>query len=165
MPTHYKGKPEEVRALDAFIKFTRACSSLESRLMAHETLDELTLTQFGVLETLFHLGPLCQGELSQKLLKSTGNITFVLDNLEKNDLVRRIRSQEDRRMVMIELTPAGEKLIREVLPGHVAAITEEMNVLSPDELVEFDRLCRKLGKALREEPQTEPAASAEQEPG
>jgi MarR family transcriptional regulator, 2-MHQ and catechol-resistance regulon repressor len=164
MPTHYKGKPEEVLALDAYVKFTRACSSLEARVMSHNALNELTLSQFGVLETLLHLGTMCQGELSQKLLKSTGNMTFVLDNLEKNGMIRRIRSKEDRRMVMIEMTPAGEKLIREVLPKQVEAITHEMSVLSPDELTEFGRLCRKLGKGRRGEQRPEPVSSTDQEP-
>src|SRR6266508_1615661 len=105
MPTHYKGTPQEELALNTLIKLTRATNSLESRLFAHGTLDKLTPSQFGVLETLYHLGSLCQGQLSQKLLRSTGNMTMVVDNLEKNGLVRRVRSSEDRRMINIELMP------------------------------------------------------------
>lgn len=147
MPSHYKGSPEEIAALDAFIKFTRANSSLESRLLARGGLHGLTLSQFGVMETLYHLGPLCQGTLSQKLLKSTGNITLVLDNLEKHGLARRVRSAEDRRMVMIELTPQGQELIEKVLPEQIGVIVEEMSVLTPEELRELGRLTKKLGTA------------------
>ena len=146
MPTHYKGKPEEILALDTFIKFTRAMSSLEARILAHGTLGKLTLSQFGVLEALYHLGPLCQGELSQKLLKSTGNMTMVVDNLEKSGLVRRVRSAEDRRMISIELTQAGKALIERVLPVHVASIVAELSVLTPAEQATLGEICRKLGK-------------------
>jgi MarR family 2-MHQ and catechol resistance regulon transcriptional repressor len=145
MPTHYQGTPEEILALDAFIKFTRANSSLEARLLGRGSLDGLTLTQFGVLETLFHLGPLCQGELSQKLLKSTGNMTLVLDNLEKYGLVRRVRTLEDRRMVRVELTGQGRERIEQVLPQQIAVIVEEMSALTPEEQAELGRLAKKLG--------------------
>lgn len=106
MPTHYQGSPKEVQALNTFIKFTCAANAFEARLYQRGVIEDLTPSQFGILETLFHLGPLCQGEVSSKLLKSTGNITLVLDNLEKRDLVQRVRGTEDRRMVMIYLTPA-----------------------------------------------------------
>lgn len=145
MPTHYQGAQEEVQALNTFIKLTRATSAFETRMLSHGTLGDITISQFGVLESLYHLGTMCQGTLSQKVLKSTGNITLVLDNLEKRGMVRRVRSAEDRRMIMIELLPAGKEWIEKVLPKHVQAIAEEMSVLTAEEQVELARLCRKLG--------------------
>jgi MarR family 2-MHQ and catechol resistance regulon transcriptional repressor len=145
MPTHYQGSPDEIRSLNTFIRFTRAYESFMARLMKRGSLGDLTLSQFGVLEVLYHLGPMCQGEVSTKLLKSSGNITLVLDNLEKRDLIQRRRDQQDRRMVMISLTPAGEKKIKEVLPLHIAAIVDELSELSPDEQQVFGDLCKKLG--------------------
>lgn len=145
MPTHYRGTEKERIALDAFIKFTRANSSLEAHLQSSGSLGDLTLTQFGVLETLYHLGTMCQGELSHKLLKSTGNMTLVLDNLEKHGLVKRVRSADDRRMVHVELTALGRARIEEVLPKQIAVIVEQMSVLSPQELTELGRMCKKLG--------------------
>ena len=150
MSTHYQGNPKEVLALDTFIKFTRAANSLESRLFQPEAIEDLTQSQFGVLETLYHLGPLCPGELSEKLLKSTGNMTLVLDNLEKRNLIQRTRSAEDRRMVSISLTPQGEDLIRRVIPQVVAVITAEMEVLSVEEQKTLGALCKVLGKKSRE---------------
>jgi len=148
MPTHYKGDPKSVLALDTFIKFSRAANAFESRLYQNCNLEDLSPSQFGVLETLYHLGPLCQGELSAKLLKSTGNITLVLDNLEKRGLVRRVRETQDRRMVKIFLTPEGEVLIRRVFPKIVKAITSEFGVLTAEEQAQLGVLCRKLGKKV-----------------
>ena len=102
MPTHYEGTPQEVLALNAFIKLTRATDSLLARLARREAFGDLTPRQFGVLESLYHLGPMRQGEISAKLLTSGGNITLVVENLEKGGLVRRERSLEDRRVVMAE---------------------------------------------------------------
>ncbi len=146
MPTHYQGSPREIQALDTFIKLTRATDSLLSRLAHRNTHPGLTTSQFGVLEALYHLGPLCQSVLGEKLLKSGGNITMVIDNLEKSGLVQRVRSTEDRRFITVSLTEKGRELIERIFPGHVQAITEEMSCLSSDEQQELGKLCRKLGK-------------------
>jgi MarR family 2-MHQ and catechol resistance regulon transcriptional repressor len=146
LPTHYQGKPSEVHALDAFIKLTRAVNSLTVRLVQGGTRGDLTPTQFGVLESLYHLGTMCPGEISTKLLTSGGNLTLVIDNLEKRGLVRRDRSEEDRRMIRVSLTDKGHQLIHELLPGHVAAITEQMSLLTPEEQRILGDLCLKLGK-------------------
>lgn len=149
MPTHYQGTPQEVQALDAFIKLTRAADSFSNRLHSHSTMGGLTPTQFGVLESLYHLGPMSQGEISAKLLKSGGNMTLVVDNLEKQGLVRRERGTKDRRVVTVSLTPAGRELIDDIFPAHVAAVVEEMSVLNTDEQKTLGRLCRKLGKGKK----------------
>jgi MarR family 2-MHQ and catechol resistance regulon transcriptional repressor len=154
MPTHYRGTPKETQALDAFIKLTRAAESVTARVEHRGSHGDLTPSQFGVLEALLHLGPMCQTDISKRLLKSTGNITLVIDNLEKRDLIRRVRSEEDRRFISIHLTPKGQELIEKLFPGNVAAITEEMSILDPSELDMLSRLTRKLGK--REEEPADP---------
>lgn len=146
MPTHYQGSPRETLALNTFIKLTRATDSLMQRLSQRSTQGDLTPTQFGVLETLHHLGPLCQTEISRKLLLSTANITLVIDNLEKCGLVQRTRSAEDRRYITVSLTEQGEELISELFPKHAASIVEELSALSPEEQDLLGELCRKLGK-------------------
>lgn len=60
MPTHYQGDPKAVQTLDTFVKLTRAANSIEARIFQQDTIERLTPSQFGVLETLFHLGPLRQ---------------------------------------------------------------------------------------------------------
>lgn len=151
MPTHYQGTPEEVLAMDTFIKLTRGTESLLARLAQRDTWGELTVRQFGALEALYHLGSLRQGELSEKLLKSGGNITLVVDNLEKRGLVRRERAAEDRRVVVATLTEAGQALIESLLPGHVRDVVEELSVLTSEEQATLGRLCRILGTRERHE--------------
>ena len=145
MGTRHKGPPSEVRALNGFIKLTRAAESTGARLAGLLTDANLTESQFGVLEALYHLGPMHQCDLATKLLRSSGNITLVLDNLEKRKLVRRQRETDDRRYITVHLTREGERLIRAVFPRHVANIVQVMSVLAPGEQEELARLCRKLG--------------------
>ncbi len=107
--------------------------------------DGLTGSQFGALEALYHLGPLNQTEIARKLLKSGGNITLVIDNLEKRELVLRRRDEEDRRVLTVHLTDQGHRMIRELFPRHAAAIAEEMSALTIAEQEDLGRLCRKVG--------------------
>lgn len=145
MPTHFRGTPQEEQALNTFIKLTRASNTFEARMLEFYNRENLTPSQFGVLETLYHLGPLCQGELSSKLLKSTGNITLVLDNLEKQNYIQRVRESEDRRMVTIHLTPAGKAVIVEIFPRFIQHLQRSLEPLTKDEMEMLGSLCRKLG--------------------
>jgi MarR family 2-MHQ and catechol resistance regulon transcriptional repressor len=143
--THYDGRAAERRALDAYIKLTRATSSVEARLAPGLADVGLTPTQLGILEALLHLGPLGQRTLGTKLLSSGGNITTVVDNLERRGLVRRERRDDDRRHVTVHLTPEGRRLISKVFPGHVRAIVAAFSALTPAEQETLGRLARKLG--------------------
>jgi MarR family transcriptional regulator, 2-MHQ and catechol-resistance regulon repressor len=145
MGTHYRGDARAVRALDAYIKLLRCSESVVSR--AHRrTGGDLTVSQFGVLESLYHLGPMHQRKIGTKLLKSGGNVTMVIDNLERRGLVQRRRDQKDRRFVSVHLTPAGESLIAEVFPRHVQSVLEELSQLDAAEQEALARLLRKLGR-------------------
>lgn len=149
MGTRYRGSEEEQRTLNAFIKLTRASESVNSRLARYLAEEKLTISQFGTLEALLHLGPLNQKELGQKLLKSGGNITLVIDNLEKNGLVTRSTNPGDRRSVIINLTPKGQEFIESYFPRHLEKIKEEFSVLTAEEKEELACICKKLG--VREE--------------
>jgi len=147
--THYAGSEEEVRALNAFIKLTRATESLNAAMNSLLSDAGLTVSQFGTLEVLYHLGPLCQSQIGDKILKSGGNMTLVIDNLEKRGLVRRERDAHDRRQITVHLTEAGRHLIADYLPQHVAVITELLGALSPQEQEQLGALCKTLGLHLR----------------
>ena len=150
MPTHYKGSKEEVRALNAFINLARASDSLMARMSLQLESAGLTTGQFGILEALLHLGPMCQKTLGEKLLRSGGNITLVVDNLEKHGWVRREREKDDRRKILVSLTPEGRRMISEMFPRHVDAIVNEMRRLAPAEQEALRQICRKLGRADNE---------------
>jgi MarR family transcriptional regulator, 2-MHQ and catechol-resistance regulon repressor len=128
------------------INLSRASNSVQTRLSVGLDRYGITTSQLGILEALFHLGPMCQRALGDKLLRSGGNITMVIDNLEKHGLVERVRQKEDRRMIMIHLTPKGRKLISRVLPLHAKDVVKEMSRLTASEQEELRRLCRKLGR-------------------
>jgi MarR family 2-MHQ and catechol resistance regulon transcriptional repressor len=147
MPTHFSGSAREVRALDTFIKLSRAVETVMGRLATALNKEGMTASQLAVLEALLHLGPLSQRDLGRKLLRSNPNVTAVLDNLEKQGLVKRERSTDDRRLVNVSLTREGRRRIETVFPAHARRIAELMGALTPEEQEQLARLCKKLGVA------------------
>ena len=145
MQKGFRGISKEARALGTYVKLMRAAESITSRAHKHLASVGLTVSQFGVLEALYHLGPLSQRDLGQKILRSSGNITMVIDNLEKRRLVRRERDASDRRMFIVHLTAEGKKLISKIFPPHAALITKEMGVLSATDQKILGNLCKKIG--------------------
>jgi MarR family 2-MHQ and catechol resistance regulon transcriptional repressor len=157
MSTHYEGTAEEVTALDLYIKLSRAAESTGQRINQHLQEENLTTSQFGVLEALYFLGPLQLGQLAHKVLKSSGNMTLVIDNLVKRGLVTRQRREDDRRCIDVRLTERGSALIEAIFPRHVAGVVDTMRALSPAEQQQLAALCRKLGLATTA---VEPVSSA-----
>jgi len=147
MPTKFTGTRQEVRALNSYIALLRCAETVLAATTRHLAGVNLTVGQFGVLETLYHLGPLCQRDIGKKLLRSGGNITTVVDNLVKRDLVERHPHPDDRRYWQVDLTEAGRALIAEVFPQHVAGVTARLAPLAAAEQDQLRSLCRKLGMA------------------
>ena len=133
----------EKLALSTFTKLVRAAETVTADVHGELTESGLTISQFGVLEALFHLGAMCQKDIARKILKSAGNITMVIDNLEKRSLVKRIRNEKDRRYFDIHLTEEGEILIAGIFPGHAERIKQKMAILSDEELLVLGNLLRK----------------------
>jgi MarR family transcriptional regulator, 2-MHQ and catechol-resistance regulon repressor len=149
MASHYKGSAETTLALSAYINLVRATDSLRDLLSRQVEASGLTLPQFGVLEMLLHLGPLCQRAIGAKLLRSGGNMTLVIDNLERNGWVRRERQHEDRRLILVHLTPAGRKVIASVFPEHARTVRRAMRAITPSAQQQLRAICRQLGTEVR----------------
>ncbi len=148
MPTHYNGTSQETRALDSYIKLSRAAESATHHINAHLHAVGLTISQFGVMEALYHLGTLSVGQLGEKILKSSGNMTTVVDNLERRGLVSRHRRTDDRRCIEVSLTADGRSLVQRILPQHIEGVVMTMAVLSAEEQEQLAVLCRKLGLGI-----------------
>ena len=146
MGTKYQGGERERLALTTFIRLTRSVDAVVDRTFEGAPLPQgITLTQFGVLEALYHLGPLCQRELGEKILKTKGNISMVVEQLTSAGLVGRRRNREDRRYQEVFLTEAGEKRIADYFPRYAETLVDEFAVLSEKEQQQLGLLCKKLG--------------------
>ncbi|MFO8149824.1 MAG: MarR family transcriptional regulator [Trueperaceae bacterium] len=147
MPNRHRGSHEERRALDAYVKLSRALATVDARIHRPLADEGLTASRFGVLEALWHLGPLNQRELGRKILKSSGNVTVVVDHLERDGLVARERDPGDRRNVVVTLTDAGRARIERAYPAHVHRIVDAFAALDPTDVTRLAELAKRLGTA------------------
>lgn len=151
------GAPEsgdEARAiaLKLLVVLARAHVALEEHLHANVAAQGLTLTEFAILEVLFHKGPLLLGEVQKRILVSSGGVTYLVDRLVEKGLVERRACTEDRRARYAALTPEGEALIERIFPAHAKLIEELMSPLSLEEQREAVALLRRLGHAAAQRP-------------
>ena len=149
MGTNYEGSKKEVEALESCIKLIRSAEVINSKIYLELVEFDLTESQFGVLDALFHIGPLTQKEIGKKILKSEGNITMVIDNLEERNFVKRKRGEKDRRQFIVHLTKKGKKKIIKVLPNVVKVIKQYFEILDTNEQIELQRLCKIVGLQVR----------------
>jgi MarR family 2-MHQ and catechol resistance regulon transcriptional repressor len=148
------------QALRSYVKLLRAAKAWLARVEPRLAANGFTATQLGVLEAILHRGPLTQRDLGRKVLTSAGNLTDVIDKLEARGLVARTRSRADRRVVHVDLTPAGRKLITALFPSHAADIAGATDALSVAELVLLGDLLRRLGRGAQAVPLEESADAA-----
>ena len=149
MGTYIKGSAKMIEALNSYIKLIRSAESLSSKINLELSEFALTESQFGVLDALLHLGSMKHKEIGEKILKSGGNITMVINNLERRELVQRERGEKDKRQFIIHLTPKGKNKIQESLPHISKSIKKHFEILSKEEKKELQRLCKIVGLQKR----------------
>ena len=134
-------------ALKLYVVLMRASAAVTRRVDETVTRHGLSPAEFGILEVLYHRGPMLLGEVQRKILVSSGGITFLVDKLVSKGLVERRECETDRRARYAALTAEGERLIERIFPPHAAKIAEVIAAasLSATEQRELTSLLRRLG--------------------
>lgn len=134
---------ENKLALSTLITFTRAEHIIHKKEL--ETIKEsgLTTAQFAVLEVLYNKGDLKICEIIEKILTTSGNITVVIKNLEKDGLVKKNLDPKDKRSTIISITDNGKKIIEDILPNHINNISRIFNVLTDEEKIILKNILKK----------------------
>jgi MarR family 2-MHQ and catechol resistance regulon transcriptional repressor len=128
----------------------KATRAVEARALASIAGTGLCASDFGVLESLLHKGPLPVNVLGKKLLLTSGSITTAVDRLVKRGLVARSDDARDRRVRLVALTDAGQELIETAFAHHAADLDNVVSVLTRDERTRLMALLRKLGRGAEE---------------
>ncbi|MGT2926984.1 MarR family winged helix-turn-helix transcriptional regulator [Streptococcus cuniculipharyngis] len=124
---------DQERARKAMIVFRKAQRTIDQQVSNSYKNHGITPTQFNVLEVLYNKGQMKICHLISKIFATSGNMTVVLRNMEKNGWIYRQVDPQDRRASLIGLTPQGESLIKKALPEHLEAVYQTMSILSPQE--------------------------------
>ena len=139
-------------ALKLWVVMSRAHAAVAEHARAHAATHDLTPLEFGALEALYHRGDMLLGELQQKMLVTSGGITYLVDRLAEKGLVRRLECPTDRRARYASLTAKGTRLVKDIFPGHVAWMRRALQGLTDAEQREATGLLRKLGRHAADTP-------------
>ncbi|WML47351.1 MarR family transcriptional regulator [Neobacillus sp. PS3-34] len=118
-----------------------------------ELLSTYTITppQFVALQWLFEDGDMTIGELSNKMFLAFSTTTDLVDRMEKNKLVMRVKDPNDRRVVRIHLLDEGERIIGEVIKKRQGYLQEVLKNFSSEEIQVLQNNLTKLHLEMREE--------------
>ncbi|MET0987685.1 MAG: MarR family transcriptional regulator [Steroidobacteraceae bacterium] len=111
---------------------------------------DISFMQWIVLMKLREGAAMTASDLCREMRQDTGALTRLLDQLEERGYIVRERSKEDRRVVQLQLTPAGRKQATELVPLAVERLNTAAGDFSKTEFNEFVRLLNKLIGKLRE---------------
>jgi MarR family transcriptional regulator, 2-MHQ and catechol-resistance regulon repressor len=140
---------DRAATLQLIIALGRALQAIERGVRPHLVQCGLSMTEFAVLEVLYHKGALPLGQIRDRILVTGASTTYVVKKLEERGLMRRRACAEDQRIVFGELTGKGRGLIDEVFPEHVERLRHVMAGLSVSQKREASRLLRALSLHAR----------------
>ena len=123
----------------------------ESRRITKELAKRADLTgpQLTVVKLLEAFGDLSLSELSDRIRAQNSTVTGIIDRMERESLVTRERSKEDRRVVYIKLTPKGRELAREIPIEPMEVFKSALETLSQQEMKDLLRIMTKVAKRVR----------------
>ena len=128
-----------------FIVLTKALNSIKKRVEEDIKSWGLNPTEFAVLELIYSKGDQPIQKIGEKVLIASSSITYVVDKLEKKELIRRKACPEDRRVTFATITQAGIDLMDSVFPQHQLAIKNIVAGLTIDEQKDMIEQLKKLG--------------------
>lgn len=132
-------------SLKLFVILSKAYKVIMEQAVKDMKRHGLSETEFAMLELLYHKGKIPMQQMGEKLLITSGGITYTADKLENKGFLRRVACPTDRRVTYAEITEQGDGMIKEIFPEHQKVIESMMIGLTDEEKLEVIDLLKKLG--------------------
>lgn len=126
----------------------KTSKAVQNRLRLEMSQNNLSITEFSVLEVLYLKGKQTIQQIANSILVSSGSMTYVIDKLEQRDLLRRIACPNDRRVIHATLTDDGKELMEKIMPKHHALVDYMLGSLNDDEAEALVKLLKKVEKRV-----------------
>ncbi|WP_338448140.1 MarR family transcriptional regulator [Niallia oryzisoli] len=131
-----------------FLVLLQTSKAIQERMRLELTKNNLSITEFSVLEVLYHKGRQTINEIGNKVLISSGSMTYVIDKLEKKGLLKRVACPNDRRAIHVTLTDAGNETLEKVMPEHEELVESIFASLTNNEKELIVELLQKVKKKV-----------------
>ncbi|RPF57083.1 MarR family 2-MHQ and catechol resistance regulon transcriptional repressor [Aquisalibacillus elongatus] len=138
-------KRREDPSLKLFVVLSKATRTISDLAQEDMVRYGLNPTEFATLELLYHRGRQPLQKIGERILLTSGSITYVINNLEKKGYIKRVRAEHDRRVTYAEITGEGRDLLNEIFPEHWKELDDIMSGLTEQEKKQAIKLVKKLG--------------------
>lgn len=132
-------------SLNAFVVLMRASKSVEERIKKDIKSYGVSITEFTILEALYHKGDLTVNQICDAVLINSGSMTYVIDKLQQRGLLERITSEEDRRVIHVRITNQGKELMDDIFPKHEKVIEKVFEDVNSEELESVIDILKRIG--------------------
>jgi len=140
---------ERATSLKLLVVLSKAYKAIMEQAVKDVKRYGLSPSEFSILEVLFAKGRVPLQQIGEKVLITSGSMTYNIDKLETKGLLRRVPSAEDRRVVFAELTEAGNELFHRIFPEHADNMHAIMQIVPLEERRAAIELLKKLGKGVK----------------
>ncbi|MCX8012537.1 MAG: MarR family transcriptional regulator [Desulfobacterota bacterium] len=135
-------------SIGVWVRILRVYTVISNEIRKKVGRKGLTLPQLYALTTLGLHGEMLLGKLGKELMVTKGNITTIVDHLERSGFVIREPDKNDRRKIWVRLTSKGEQFFEEVLSAYEEEFVPLMRCLSQDELKQLSLLLKKITEGI-----------------
>lgn len=136
--------------LKLVIALAKSYNLLFSHLSHQVSLYDLSITEFGVLEMLYHKGKQPVQKIAEKILVTSGTMTYVIDQLVKKQFVNRQKCMNDKRITYIELTEIGNDKIEFVFGKHVEYLTQLLHSFKDSNKLDLIQSLKAMQKSIHD---------------
>ncbi len=144
-----KHSPETVATVEKELRYIAAIVKQKGREIVSDY--AITPPQFVALQGLEELGDITIGELSNRLYLAFSTTTDLVDRMEKNELVKRMRDENDRRVVVVHLLEKGERIIQEVIEKRQQYLQEMLVGFNEQEVAQLSSYLEKLHVHMKQD--------------
>ena len=141
----HKENLDEELSLKLFVVLTRALDAVKKSIERDIRTYGMNPTEFAVLELIYNKGEQTVQKIGEKVLIASSSITYVVDKLEKKELLRRTPNPEDRRIILVSITEEGRKMMDEIFPNHSRSVQRILGGLDAEEKSLIIGQLKKLG--------------------
>ncbi|MGG4553988.1 MarR family winged helix-turn-helix transcriptional regulator [Paenibacillus humicus] len=137
---------EHTASLKLFVVLSKAYKTIMDQAIKDMKQRGLSPSEFTILEVLYNKGRIPLQQIGDKILITSGSVTYNIDKLVQKGLIRRVPCEQDRRVIYAEITAEGNELFERIFPDHAEFVHSKLDGLNYEEKLQAIELLKRLGK-------------------
>lgn len=145
-----KNKQQTKQQLKPMITLFKAHRSLLEFIKDDIKKYNFDINEFSVFEIIYHKEKVKINEIKENILIANSSLSYILDKLEKRNLIYREKDNKDKRITYVKLTENGLKKANNIFPEHYETLINLFNILTNEEKEILEKITKKIGIHTKE---------------